>query len=129
MTTTFLIIEDNPDVREVLSPMIEIWAEMKGKEIQVHEAINGQDAIEWIAKHGQPNWILLDVRMPIMNGPDFLQHMKSSDQSVDHKTLLLTGYADDLDEYLGSDALKMQHLRKPFLAPELFESLDKLTNY
>jgi len=127
MNHTILIIEDNPQVREVLHPMIDIWLEGKKQTFNIHEATQGEEGMQWIAQHGSPDWILLDVRMPIMNGAEFLQRMKSLGQDVSHKTLLLTGYADDLDEYLGSASLEMQHLRKPFLAPELFAALDKLT--
>lgn len=34
-------------------------------------AVNGADALAWIAEHGDPDVILLDLRMPVMTGNEF----------------------------------------------------------
>lgn len=123
---TILTVDDNERVREILVPMLEIWAENQDFSVTVVEKINGQEALEWVQEHGKPDFTLLDVRMPLMDGAEFLRQVASLGFDLRPTTLLLTGYADDLEEHLGTDALLMDHLRKPFMAPELFASLDKL---
>jgi len=126
MKKHILLVEDNLDIRDTLIPMLEIWLEDKPWQADIHEADHGEQALQWIEAHGEPDWILLDVRMPVMNGAAFLQRMSTLGKDISKKTLLLTGYADDLDEYLGNNALVLPHLRKPFMAAELFEALDIL---
>jgi len=123
---TILSVDDNDLVRETLTPMLEIWAEDKPFDVTVIEKTNGEEALVWVQGHGQPDFTLLDVRMPVMGGGEFLRQVAALGFDFRPTTLLLTGYADDLEEHLGTDALLMDHLRKPFLAPELFAALDKL---
>ncbi len=123
---TILTIDDNKQVREILVPMLELWADDKDFDVTVIEKVNGREALDWVQKYGQPDFTLLDVRMPVMDGAEFLRQVATLGVDLRPSTLLLTGYADDLDEHLGTDALLMQHLRKPFMAPELFAALDKL---
>jgi len=121
-----LTIDDNELVQEILEPMLSIWAEERQLSIEVSTATNGKEALSWINQHGTPDLVLLDVRMPIMDGAEFLRQTALLGLDIKPFTLLLTGYADDLEEHLGTDALLMKHLRKPFTAPELFQALDKL---
>jgi len=123
---TILSVDDNTDLRDILTPMLEIWAEDKEQDICVIEKENGLEALEWIKTNKTPDYILLDVRMPIMSGAEFLRQSALLGKDFRSRTLLLTGYADDLEEHLGSDALLMKHLRKPFGVEELFEALDAL---
>jgi len=123
---TVLIVEDNAQIREVLTPMLEIWVEDYDFEVTVVETVNGVEALDWVKEHGKPDIILLDVRMPMMGGAEFLRQTVGMGFDFRPFTLLLTGYADDLEEHLGSDGLLMSHLRKPFLASELFNALDKI---
>jgi len=123
---TILSVDDNDQIRDILSPMLEIWAEDKDFDISVVEKTNGAEALAWVKKHGKPDIMLLDVRMPIMGGAEFLHQVASLGFDFRPFTLLLTGYADDLEEHLGTDAFLIKHLRKPFLAPELFSALDQL---
>ena len=123
---TILAVDDNEQVREVLSPMLEIWAEEQGIEVSVVERGNGAEALAWVNEHGMPDLTLLDVRMPVMNGAEFLRQTALLGYDLRPTTLLLTGYADDLDEHLGSDSLLMKHLRKPFMASELFAALSNM---
>ena len=87
-----LIVEDNASIREVLLPMLEIWMEGKGMEASIHEAGNGMEALAWVQTHGEPDLLLLDVRMPRMDGAEFLRHIASLGHDVRKKTLLLTGH-------------------------------------
>jgi len=123
---TILTVDDNEQIREILAPMLKMWVEDQNFDLTIVEKNNGAEALEWVKEHGKPNMLLLDVRMPIMGGAEFLRQTALLGFDFRPFTLLLTGYADDLEEHLGSDALIMKHLRKPFTAPELFTVLDTL---
>ncbi|MDQ6962450.1 MAG: response regulator [Mariprofundaceae bacterium] len=120
-----LAIDDDVRVRKVLVVMLEFWEPPHGCKHEAFFAHNGLEGIEWIEKNGVPELLLLDVRMPKMNGAEFLQKAHQRQWSLP-RVLLLTGYADDLERHMGSEALGMPHLRKPFTIQELYQSLDQL---
>jgi len=123
---TILIVDDNEQIRKILTSMIRLWAQSQPFDVKTVEHCNGAEALQWLKQHGQPYMILLDVRMPIMNGAEFLRQSALLEFDLRPYTLLLTGYADDLEEHLGTVALLMKHLRKPFIIKEVFKALDNL---
>jgi DNA-binding response OmpR family regulator len=65
-----LIVEDEPSFREALVMAI-------GDEgYDVHSASNGAEAID-LLEHVTPDIIILDIHMPIMDGPAFLTEYRS----------------------------------------------------
>jgi CheY-like chemotaxis protein len=64
-----LVIEDDPDLRAVLVSELELEG------YDVAEAANGRDALQKIERF-MPNLILLDMRMPVMNGWDFAREFQ-----------------------------------------------------
>lgn len=123
-----LIVEDDANIRDTLLSMMEAWMESNQQKQNIYEVCNGAEALLWIEQNGEPDMLLLDVRMPLMNGSQFLYQLSKQGLDLRHKTLLLTGYADDLEEHMGKDALLMLHLRKPFMVAELFTALDTLSH-
>ncbi len=126
MLKTILTVDDNEKVHDVLEPMLEIWLEDNDLEMTIVKLCNGAEALAWVKENGKPDLVLLDVRMPVMDGAEFLRQVAMLGYDFRPFTLLLTGYADDLEQHLGTDALLMKHLRKPFMTPEFFAALDNL---
>jgi DNA-binding NarL/FixJ family response regulator len=60
----------------------------------VGEAGNGAEAVE-VARHAKPDVILMDVRMPVMDG---IEATRRITESTDVRVLILTTF--DLDEYV-----------------------------
>ncbi len=61
-----LVVEDDPDIREALSDLLE------GEGYAVRTAANGVEALHRLAAKPRPCVILLDLMMPVMNGWEFL---------------------------------------------------------
>ena len=73
---TVLIIEDDPDMRELERTVLECWG------FDVRVAPNGHEGLRALAEH-QPCVILLDLMMPIMDGLTFLAEWRRSRHSAE----------------------------------------------
>jgi DNA-binding NarL/FixJ family response regulator len=63
----------------------------------VGEAANGQEAIA-VARRARPDVILMDVRMPLMDGIEATRQITAAPETGHIRTLILTTF--DLDEYV-----------------------------
>ncbi|WP_308112854.1 response regulator transcription factor [Streptomyces sp. DH12] len=91
MTIRVLVVDDQVMVREGFSVLLNA---MPGIEV-VGEAVNGREAVRQVAAL-RPDVVLMDIRMPEMNGIDATREIVAADR--DAKVLVLTTF--DLDEYV-----------------------------
>lgn len=69
-----LVIDEDKDVRTTLQEALEVQGYV------VHTAISGQEALEFLDKLPQdsvPGCIIMDLAIPIINGPEFLKHIET----------------------------------------------------
>ena len=86
-----LIVDDQALIREGLNMMLGLYDEIK----IVHEANNGKEAIEILGEK-DVDVILMDIRMPIMNGVEATKIIKEKYPHI--KILILTTFNED--EYI-----------------------------
>jgi DNA-binding NarL/FixJ family response regulator len=91
-----LIVDDDALIREGLKILLEIEADFQ----VVGTASNGQEALE-LCRTNKPELVLMDIRMPVMDGVLGTKLIKS--QFKDIKVVILTTFKDD--EYI-KEALK-----------------------
>ena len=91
-----MIVDDQRLMREGLKTILELEEDI----CVVGLAENGEDAL-YKMPESQPDVVLMDIRMPVMNGVECTQHMKSQYPGV--RVLILTTFDDD--EFI-MDALK-----------------------
>ncbi len=75
-THRILVVDDDEALRETVKELLE----MEGFEVSV--AKNGREALESIAKLGRPCLVLLDLMMPVMDGPTFLEALAREPHSA-----------------------------------------------
>ena len=73
MSKKILSIDDSRMVHMVVTRTL------KPLDVDVITAVNGQDGIEK-AEHDQPDLILLDATMPVMDGIEALEILKAKDR-------------------------------------------------
>src|SRR5579864_7578446 len=83
-----LVADDHVTVREGLAAMVGRQADM----IVVGEAANGREAVDLWRKH-RPDVILLDLRMPILDGIGTIDEIRRQDPSV--RIIVLTTFDTD----------------------------------
>jgi len=91
-----LIVDDDALIREGLKILLEIEADFQ----IVGTASNGQEALEMCRKE-KPELVLMDIRMPVMDGVLGTKLIKSYFKDI--KVVILTTFKDD--EYI-KEALK-----------------------
>ena len=67
-----LIVDDNQDLRETLAVLLESEGH------HVSEAADGQIALHALALDPNLGVVILDLMMPVMDGPTFLEHKARS---------------------------------------------------
>jgi type IV pilus assembly protein PilB len=86
-----LLIEDDPDIRSVLTHLL-------NKEMyDVSEATNGSEGLEMVYSV-QPEVVLCDLMMPVMDGKQFLIKMRSSARTRDIPIIILTAVNTEENE-------------------------------
>lgn len=110
------IIEDD----QVIAQMYRIKFENEG--FQVETAENGQLGLELTEKM-RPDIVLLDLMMPVMNGEEMLNKLRSSDWGKDTKVIILTNMGEqevpDGIRELGVDAFILKADMTPRQVTEL----------
>jgi DNA-binding NarL/FixJ family response regulator len=93
-----LVVDDQALVRTGFSMILGAEADIE----VVGEAANGVEAIE-AARSLRPDVVLMDIRMPVMDGVEATRHIAGPEVADALKVLILTTF--DLDEYV-FDALR-----------------------
>lgn len=90
---TILIVEDESLLSEAYMTIL------KKEGFETIAAFDGKEALAMIDNH-PIDLILLDLRMPHMNGIEFLKHFKSQKDKVLPKTIVFSNYdvQKDIDE-------------------------------
>lgn len=81
-----LIVDDDKTIRVLLS----ISLELDGYTIL--EAADGYEALQ-VLENAKPDLIILDLMMPVMDGLDFLRHLRDNKALSDIPVIGLTGMA------------------------------------
>lgn len=90
---SILIVEDDPELSEVYHTLL-VQAGYK-----VNVAHNGKEALALSDEH-QPALILLDLRMPVMDGVEFLEKYSLKEKHPDVKVVVFSNYdmQDEIDD-------------------------------
>ena len=80
---TILVVDDDPDVRDMLEQVLE------EERIQVRTAENGLKALESL-KEVIPDLVLLDLMMPEMDGFEVINHMRKEKEWAEIPVIIIT---------------------------------------
>lgn len=122
MVKTVMVIDDEPDLREMLNVLL------KSNGYNVVSAANGKDALKTLQKLEQkPDLVLVDMFMPEMSGREVCEKIRNDENLKDLKLAFLTVAA--FGEY-GKQMLKeldvLDYILKPYDIDDLIRRINKM---
>jgi CheY-like chemotaxis protein len=116
MCAKVLVVEDDPQLNLTYDILL------KKEAHTVEHALNGFEALEKLVSF-KPEVILLDIRMPKMDGIEFLRHARLHKRHPEIKIIVFSNMeqADQLEEALSLGA--HQHALKSALSPSQLAQL------
>jgi len=115
---TVLIVDDNADIRAYLRTILQ-------GQYRLLEAEDGKLGLE-VAREQVPDLIVSDVMMPVMNGLEFCQQIKSDVISSHIPVILLTARALSQHQIEGYQSGADAYITKPFSQELLLVRIDNL---
>ena len=112
-----LVVDDEPDMRMALGNVLNRVGH------QVFEAGDGPAALDFLAREGA-DIVLLDMRLPGMDGPQILRALRERDKAT--PVVMVTGYGS-VESAVEVMRLGASHyLSKPFSNQELVETVERV---
>ena len=112
MSERILVVEDEPDIVEVVS------YNLRQAGMAVEAAEDGETALE-MAERSQPDLIILDLMLPGMDGLEVCRLLKQRVSVRDIPVLMLTSKAEEVDRIVGLELGADDYVVKPFSPREL----------
>lgn len=118
-----LVVDDDLDTLNLLRTAL------RAQGLQVQTTTRGERALR-LAQESPPALILLDLKLPGMDGYQVLKELKQHPRTANIPVVVMTGFADPADgvppeiEALGA----LRFLTKPFFIEELVEEISRLVD-
>jgi len=116
---TILLVEDNSDDIMLIQRLFERNRMINGLDV----VTDGEEALDYLFGRGlyqdrdirfQPILILLDTRLPKLNGLEVLQHIRSRPETEDLPLIIMNNDKEEIKEIKGYELDVKAFLAKPF---------------
>lgn len=116
------IAEDNP----ILLQGLERALTANGYDVKT--AVDGGQLLEMLGAAPLPDILLVDVMMPVVNGLDVLEAVRSNPRTSGVPVMLITAAADELLPKAAADGHGAEVLMKPFRLNDLLSRIEEKVN-
>lgn len=113
-----LIVDDEVDLAE----MIQLLLQSRGYEVEL--AHNGREGLSKVQEF-QPDLILLDVMMPVLDGFQVCRMLKFDDKFKHIQVIMLTARTQAKDQDLGQKVGADGYVTKPFDNKDLLAKIEE----
>lgn len=114
---TVLIAEDEDSNFQLLEIML------RRTKVRIDRAYNGKQAVDYVLGGNDVDLVLMDVRMPVMNGYEATEHIKKF--NPDLPVIIQTAFAMNSDRENSFEAGCDEYLSKPIKATDLYRVMKK----
>jgi CheY-like chemotaxis protein len=110
-----LVVDDDPSILETVKAILDLEG------YTVETAVNGADALDKLT-HTRPVFVLLDMRMPVMDGWGFAREMRARGDSV---PIVVMTAAQDARRW-ANEIGATDYVAKPFEIPQLLTTIERV---
>jgi PAS domain S-box-containing protein len=119
---TILVADDNIENRKLIKALLDEFP------LKIYEAINGEEAVS-IAKKIVPNLILMDLRMPIMDGYEATEILKTNQTTLSIPIIAVSASSSKVIHSGRTKNIFDEYILKPFDANDLVEKMKKYISF
>src|SRR6185436_3121554 len=112
MPTRILIVEDDPDIAELVARYLDKAG------FTTERAASGRDAMHVISQR-PPELVVLDLMLPHMDGLEVCRLLRSHDATAAMPIIMLTARGEESERIVGLELGADDYLAKPFSPNEL----------
>jgi two-component system alkaline phosphatase synthesis response regulator PhoP len=112
MATRILIVEDDPDIAELVARYLDKAGFVSQR------ASSGKDALQAIAAR-PPDLLVLDLMLPHVDGLEICRRLRASEPTAAIPIIMLTARAEESERIVGLELGADDYLAKPFSPSEL----------
>jgi CheY-like chemotaxis protein len=116
VTPTVLVVDDDPNLLRVMSKLLEFEGFVPV------QAANGQEALDYLRGGGSASVILLDLRMPVMDGWAFRKAQRAEPALAEIPVVVISGIEGQHVDELGAAAA----FNKPVSFPDVVDMVRRL---
>jgi len=122
MQKTILIVDDSPMIRRIVGQLLD----ESGYKVMLAE--NGQKGFE-LSKRHQPDLIIMDIEMPVMNGVAATALLKADPDTAHLPVLIFTSLGSEEDIKRAREAGGQGFLNKPICREELQNAINNILEH
>ncbi len=117
---TVLIVEDNVELLELLLQSLPVLGGFR-----VFGAKDGLDGLLQFEEI-RPDCVVVDVRMPELNGYQFVRSLRGDPATADTPLIILTALTQDRDRFVGMATGVDLFLKKPIMPSDLAQAIHQV---
>lgn len=114
-----VVADDEAPIRAI------VVAKMRAAGFTVHEARDGEEALELVLKH-RPDLVITDLQMPFMDGLSLCLALREHAESATTPAVLLTARSHLADEGKLARTNIRRVIGKPFSAREIVQTAEEI---
>lgn len=119
-TTTFLVVEDSPTMRQLIS-----FSLKRFKNAKIIEAVDGVDALKKLSGE-KIDLILTDINMPVMDGLKLVSLVRQNSQMRGIPIVIITTEGAEEDRERGLALGANAYISKPIQSSQLIKTISEL---
>ena len=121
MLKKVLIVDDSALIHQMYKLVF-----MRYKDYELVSAMNGAEGLDKLSQEEGINLVLLDINMPVMNGLQFLERVKSDGVHRNLPIIIVSTEGKEEDTIRGLTMGAKAYIKKPFQPAELHQMIEKV---